>query len=355
MKDFIVSDVDVPLFVEVNSNSYDARRVEGVVGLKGGLCPYFRTSQINGKGCNHCRLPSYSVGRVVSEGSLVAQIDYAFEKFGDSFEALGIKTISMYNGGSAFNQKEIPRGALFYLFSEAVRHRDIGVFPNLKKVSVESREVFVEPNLLRKSVEVLDGLTLEVALGYESSDERVRNGDYDNSLGRIGLNKKIDVLDFERAVGCISDALAEVKFYVMMGAVPWLSRREMVDDVLNTVDYLHGLSKSCGMPTFIHLNPMYVAKGSALYGPWKEAYSNGKNLPNGFDVVTALEKIDSCVVRLGSDKVGFYLGLDSEGLGCKEFGEFCDEDFKKAFVNFNKTQDLESLVRFRDEKVGGLK
>ncbi len=348
-------DLEVPLSASVNFDTYDIRRNEGIVELKGGLCPYFRIPKAGEKGCNHCSLPTYSTGHSVDAKFLKMQIDSALGSLQDALGSRDIKTLSMYNGGSAFNPGEIPREALFYFFERAAKYRDKKVFPVLDKVSIESREAFVNSDLLGRSVDALDGITLEVALGFESYNEEIRNGDFDNSGGRIGLNKRIDIWEFERAVGSIGEVGAEAKFYVMMGAVPWLDKKESAEDVLNSVKYLHNLSISKGIPTFIHLNPMYTAKGSALYDVWNEAYSKGKSLPNCWDVVRVLEKIDSGVAKFGSGNIYVYLGLDSEGLDEFSSSEHDGDKSREALIEFNKTQDLESLVCFIDDFEVGLK
>ena len=336
-------DLSLPFGVYLNSNIYELRRNEGIVELRGGRCPYFKLSGLEKKGCNHCSLPIYSSEKKVSTDLLKKQIDNSFVELRNISGSENIKSLSMYNGGSAFDSSEISREALFYLFSEAVKYRDKNVFPKLNRISVESRESFVEDGLLEKSVKILEDITLEVGFGLESVNDRIRNGDVDNYRGLIGLNKGISIKDFEEAVDIVSGVGAQCKFYVMMQPVPWLSKKESIIDVVNTVGYLHNISQSKNMPTFIHLNPMYAAKGSVLYDVWQNAFLEGKSLPDWQEVVDSLEVIDSNVAKLNSDEIYIYLGLDSEGLGENE-----NRFNKRELIQFNKDQRLGTLIFLRN-------
>lgn len=339
----------LPYFADLNEDIYTIRRSEGIIGLSAGRCPYFGVSGVK-SGCNHCSLPIYSAGKVVSSDLLKFEIDSAFEMLRDIPGSSNIRSISMYNAGSAFNKNEFPRDALFHFFSKISGHRDEGVFPYLDRVSVESRETFVDSDLLKRAIDCLDGVGLEVAFGLESLDDRVRNGDADNSRGMIGLNKRSSIEGFESAVGDVFGVGADARFYVMMGSVPWLGER-MVDDVLDTVDYLHGICSDAGVPTFIHLNPMYAARGSVLCDVWNEAILEGNRLPGFSDVVGVLEGINDEIDWLGFDNLYVCLGLSDEGLSDAE--RFGDEELA-ALKSFNRNQDLGALVEFRDFGRGGL-
>lgn len=336
-----------PIFAEVNSDIYDIRRKEAVLVLGGGLCPFYKIPG-DKRGCNHCSLPTYSLGRFDLE-LFKSQVDFSFDKLENIPDSGKIKSISMYNAGSAFNPKEISREGLFYFFSKASEAKNS--LPFLDRVSVESRDIFVNSRLVRDSIDALDGLKLEVAFGFESLDERVRNGDADNSRGMIGLDKRVYISRFEDAVGCVAGLGGDARFYVMMGPVPWLGREGSIEDAVNTVGYLRELTVVNKIPTFIHFNPMYAAKGSVLYDVWQDAFlKEGKSLPGALDVVSALEKIDSEVSKIGKDDFYVYLGLDSEELGDLGFGF---ENFHDAFMKFNRNQDMRALVGFRDEFVRG--
>lgn len=337
-----------PIFVKMNSDIYDVRRTEAILGLKGGLCPFYKIPGSKG-GCNHCSLPTYSSGHFDIE-AFRSQVDSSFDRLENISGVDKVKSMSMYNGGSAFNPNEISREGLFYYFSKIVEAKDKGVLPLLNRVSIESRDVFVNSDLVKKSIDVLDGLKLEVAFGFESLDERVRNGDFDNSRGKVGLNKRINIDRFEKAVGCVADLGGEARFYTMMGSVPWLGREGSVEDAVETVGYLRELSVSNGIPTFIHFNPMYAAKGSVLYDIWQSAFLEGGSLPGALDVVRALERIDKGVSKIGEDDFYIYLGLDSEELGDLDSSL---NDFHDVFVNFNRNQDMGTLIDFRNKFTRG--
>ena len=139
-----------PIFTKVNYDTFEMRRPEGVVGIRGGICPYYGS-------CNHCSLPSYSDDKVGSE-DIKRQINCAFDDF--VRKEKGIKVLSMYNAGSAFNEKEIPSGILDYFFNETFRLKKEGIFPYLEKVSVESREGFISRDRIGRSVDLLGDLKL---------------------------------------------------------------------------------------------------------------------------------------------------------------------------------------------------
>ena len=229
------ADLTQPIATKLITNTNSTRAPEGILELRGGICPFYSQIPYNrerGLGCNHCDLPAYSAGKPVDAQLIMQQIDTGLAQLIGMEDGRDMKVFSMFNGGSGLNPQEIPKEALFYLLKKSRRYHDDGTLPKLERVSIETREGFVRRDYIDEIVNTISPLKFEGALGYESHNPDVRNGDTDNSNGRIGLNKHIRQVIFERAIHILGEAGADAKSYVMLGAVPWLRGEEKIQDVV---------------------------------------------------------------------------------------------------------------------------
>ncbi len=103
----------------------------------------------------------------------------------------------------------------------------------------------------------------------------------------------------------------------------------------------------------IHLNPTYAAINTPLHEVWNHAYKEGTKLPTYWELIDALLAINTKVRKIGAGKgeLPIYLGIDAEGLDQIKFGnnDQSDSVIEPALINFNRTQDLESLLRLRND------
>jgi len=139
------------------------------------------------------------------------------------------ENLTIYNGGNFLNSgKEVPGAKPEIPFSlQRAICRHAGKHPTIKKVCIESRPEFINPTNISTLKGLLGGKTLEVGIGLESSNDRVRNG---------LLRKGTSLPNFELAVSTLRKHGAKSLAYVFLKPVG-LSESEAVADTVETIRY----------------------------------------------------------------------------------------------------------------------
>lgn len=275
--------------------------------------------------CLGCNLPSTMSQRHVPYGALMAQVDRVFADPRVAGRLESIRKVIVSNNGSILDQVTFSSTALVYLMARLNLH-----LPNLAVLSIESRPEYVDTAELEFLARVLaEGDTptrLEIAVGFEAFDDRIRNEVFDKGLA---------LSTFEQFVGRIAPYGYWLKCYFMQKPVPLMSDEEAVADIHRALDYLGQMSADRRLRVNMHLNPTYVASGTAL----EEAFRRGHYAPPLLrDVARA--------ARAGRGKpLSVFIGLDDEGLAV-EGGSFVrpgDGPLVDALQRFNRTQDYAIL------------
>lgn len=137
--------------------------------------------------------------------------------------------LTIYNGGSFLNSgNEVPglKPEIPLSLQKAICQH-VGHHPTIQKVFVESRPEFVTQGNISTLTELLQGKTLQVGIGLESSNNTVRN--------RM-LRKGMSLSNFQRAVGILREHKAESMAYVFLKPVG-LSESEAIADAVNTIKF----------------------------------------------------------------------------------------------------------------------
>ena len=106
------------------------------------------------------------------------------------------QNLTIYNGGSFLNsgheisgsKPEIPHS----LQTAICRH--IGQHPTIRKLFIESRPEFISWKSIAYMSDLLNGKTLQVGIGFESFNDRVRNRILGKGISLSGFNTAIAVL-----------------------------------------------------------------------------------------------------------------------------------------------------------------
>ncbi|HAH08071.1 MAG TPA: hypothetical protein DCM05_16365 [Elusimicrobia bacterium] len=268
--------------------------------------------------CSFCALPSLSSGQeAVSVDDVKAQIDHVFKDLSPQTLA-GVQRLSVYNAGSVLDQQTLPSEALWHLFGR------LKELPSLKLVALDTRAEYVEEWELAGMLERLEAVKLELAVGYETQDERIRN-----QVLRKGLSEE----SFRRLGALLASKGVRLKAYVLVKPDPAMSEAEGVEEAVKTLQKLAALGKELRLGVSVHLNPTYVAKGSLLE---KEFRAKSYEPPRLWSVVDILLKTEAAGLPV-------QVGLHTEGLAVRK-GSFhncgkCDEAVRKALKTFSGTQD----------------
>ncbi len=285
----------------------------------------FYTLACRWRQCAGCNLPSMSSSKPINYKSLMAQVDALFadpivlEKKND------IRRIILSNNGSVLDEETFSSTALMYFIAKMNM-----LIPRTDVLTIETRPEYIdiaELEFLSRALKEGDTPTeLELAIGFEAYDNRIRN-----KIFKKGLSLR----SFEEFAEKIAKFNCRLKCYIMQKPVPGMSDEEAVQDVKNSIDYLSGIATRFNLNINVHLNPTYAARGTVL----DNAFKRGEYTP------PKLEDVALSVRYAKGKKLSVYIGLFDEGLAV-EGGSFIrhgDETILNKLEKFNKTQNFDLL------------
>jgi len=296
----------------------------------------FYTQACRWSRCLGCNLPSKVSQNHVPYKSLMAQIDNVFADPGVRSRRPSIRKFIISNNGSVLDEDTFSSTALMYLIAQLNIN-----FPNLAVLSIESRPEYVDLAELefisRALVEGETSTQLEIAIGFEAFDNRIRNEVFDK-----GLSLEV----FEGLVRKMSPYGYRLKCYFMQKPVPDISDAEAVVDIKNAIDYLGRIANKYDIHINMHLNPTYVAAGTAM----ETAFWEGRYTP------PLLEDVAEAVRHAREKSISTFVGLSDENLAVKG-GSFLSQE-NEALVEklelFNRTNDFDILDEICKKRKAGL-
>ena len=285
----------------------------------------FYTQACRWSKCLGCNLPSKCSRFPVSYKSIIAQIDHVFSKEEVLQKKEVIKKLIISNNGSVLDEDTFSSTALIYLIAKS------NLFlPNLLVISMETRAEYVdlaELEFLSRALKEGETPTdLEIAIGFEAFNDKIRNDIF---------NKGLHLHVFEDLVKKVSDYDFGLKCYFMQKPVPGITDKEALDDIKDGIDYLSEMAGENGIRINMHLNPTYVASGTLL----EKHFYNGEFMP------PRLTDVAEAVTHSRGKPISIFVGLYDEGLAVKG-GSFIregDDSLVKKLEIFNKTQDYSVL------------
>ncbi len=280
--------------------------------------------------CLGCNLPSRMSKAHVPFRDLMAQVDHVFQETELADRRESIRKVIVSNNGSVLDEVTFSSTALVYLISQLNLH-----LPNLSVLSIETRPEYVDLAELEFLARVLsEGDTptrLEIAVGFEAFDDRIRN-----DVFRKGLPMEA----FEKCVRKIAPYGYHLKCYFMQKPVPGMSDEEAVSDIHRAIDFLGRLASEHRVPVNLHLNPTYVAAGTQL----AEAFDRREYAP------PFLRDVARAARGARGKPLTVFIGLNDEDLAVAG-GSFIregDERVVAELERFNRTQDYTILDRICD-------
>lgn len=288
-----------------------------------GLCLFLvlYTSSCRWAKCLSCNLPSKEADRPISFKEIMNQIDFVFHYLLSKGQKNELRKIILSNNGSVLDETTFSTTALVYFIAK------VNVFcPNVTTISMETRPEYVDfPELVILDRVLKEGntkTTLEIAIGFEAFDEKIRNDHFMKGLSFKAFEdfcQKLTSFDFK------------LKCYFMQKPVPGMTDEEAVQDIKNAIDYLENVSRKYDLDINLHLNPTYVAKGTIL----EEEFARGSYSP------PKLKDVVESVKYSNNKRISMYVGLNDEGLSV-EGGSFIrpgEDGLLSKIELFNETQD----------------
>lgn len=223
-----------------------------------GCVPWLRTC---GDCCVFCRLPAGTRYAVLGKGQedrfeswRVAVEDYC-EMIDTALDGSdGVDSLTVFNGGSFLTDQEIPADARRHLYRAFAAH------PTATELMIESRPEFVRDEVLDEAERLIGGKHLMIAIGLESTDDKVRNELLKKYIGRRSF---LDALERLKERGHRS------LVYTFLGA-PGLTEEEAYCDALATLEALAEMRVD-----EMALSCAFVPEG----GPLEKLYQAGEFRP----------------------------------------------------------------------------
>ena len=275
--------------------------------------------------CLGCNLPTKSSSKPVGFRPLMAQIDSLFANADVRRQAPRLRKVIVSNNGSVLDEATFSSTALIYLISQLNLH-----LPRLAVLSLETRIEYVEVAELefiaRALAEGETPTTLELAIGFEAFDDRIRNAVF---------RKGLELARFEALCQTLARYGFHLKCYFMLKPVPAMTDEQAVEDLHRAMDYLSEKSRASGVRINLHLNPTYVAYGTAL----EREFRSGNYVP------PRLRDVARAALHAEGKPLTVFLGLSDEGLACAG-GSFLrpgDKWIVKKLEAFNRSQDFDLL------------
>lgn len=285
----------------------------------------FYTQACRWSRCLGCNLPSKVSSTHVPYNSIMAQVDALMADPKVFSKRKEIKKMIISNNGSILDQDTFSSTGLMYLIARLNQN-----MPNLSVLSMETRPEYVEPEELafisRALAEGDTPTVLELAVGFEAFDEHIRNEVFDKGLS---------LTVFETLVKRIAPYNYRLKCYFMQKPVPGMTDEDAVLDIKNAIDYLSQISARYDAAINMHLNPTYVATGTAI----ETAFLNGRYTP------PFLKDVIAAAHHAAGKPISIFIGLSDEGLAVPG-GSFlrAGEDYLvDAIEQYNRTQEYRIL------------
>jgi radical SAM enzyme (TIGR01210 family) len=167
---------------------------------------------------------------------------------------------------------------------------------------------------------------LEIAIGFEAFDDRIRNDVFKKGLS-------LDVFE------CLARDLAKygfhIKCYFMQKPVPEMSDEQAIQDIHRAIEYLGRVARDHEVVINLHLNATYVGAGTLL----EEAFRQGRYSP------PRLQDVAAAARHAREQPISVFLGLNDEGLAIEGGSPIREgeEELVETLEEFNRTQNYDLL------------
>ncbi|TSD04819.1 MAG: radical SAM protein [Parcubacteria group bacterium Athens0714_12] len=192
-------------------------------------------------GCSMCGFPSKvkEIGKKFSADDLIGLYKIA--------ELMTIEerpeNLTIYNAGSFLNDEEISPKAQIEITNLVKKH------PSIKLLFIESRAEFVTSQKIKKLTSLLENKKLEVGIGLEAVNEKVRNK---------FINKGLSLKTYEEAIKTLKKNKALSSTYVFIKPL-YLNEWEAIEEAIITAEYAHKTGSDK-----INFEAAFVQKGTLL-------------------------------------------------------------------------------------------
>jgi uncharacterized Fe-S cluster-containing MiaB family protein len=157
-------------------------------------------------------------------------------------------------------------------------------------------------------------IQIEIALGFEIFDDKLRNGYYQKGFYKSHLEKLMPLF---------SKYGISLKFYMMYKSIPQMSTKDAIVDINSAAKYASELVQEHGVNINMHISPTYVAVGTLL----EKEFIEGNYTPTGTEEISLL-----CDELTLYKNISYYISLNDEGLSSTHI----EDDYKMFLALKNR-------------------
>lgn len=259
-------------------------------------------------GCTMCgHYAATTQGKKIPASSFIEQFKKEFNKY----DFKDYPVLCVYNSGSILNEEELPKEARKEIC------RIISTNRNINKVVFETRTEHATKEILTDLVDLLGDKDVEIAVGLESSNEKIL---------QLCINKGLLLKSFVRTAKIIK-SIVDLRVYLLIKP-PFITEGEAINDAISSTKYLQSEIK----PKSIHFEPCTVQRYSLVYYLWRDRYYR---LPWLWSITEILRSLDD-VEKIYVSPFKHIPKPDFIPHNCGQ----CDEEIKSAiFDDFNFNHD----------------
>lgn len=242
-----------------------------IIGLRTKGCSWARGPS---GGCTHCAIPSSELCSV-SHSNIVSEFLEDFLKY----NFVDYPILCLYTPGSFFDDDEISPELRIQILEIISKDKSI------KRLAVESRPDYITEEKIGKVREILPNMEIEVGLGLDSADDRIRNLLIKKGLSFESYVKACDILNrFE---------ITRVTYVLVKP--PFLTESEAIIDAIRSTKKAFESGSS-----IVSFEPMSVQKDTVVY----QLYSDGLYRPPWlWSVIEIVNEVDA----LGETRIGQFV------------------------------------------------
>lgn len=242
-----------------------------IIGLRTKGCSWARDPK---GGCTHCAI-SFSRLCSMDHINILPQFLEDFVKY--NFEDYPV--LCLYTPGSFFDDDEISPELRIQILEIISKDKSI------KRLAVESRPDYITEEKIGEVREILPNMEIEVGLGLDSADDRIRN---------ILINKGFNFESYVKACDILNRFEITRVTYVLVKP-PFLTESEAIIDAIDSAKKAFELGSSV-----VSFEPMSVQENTVVY----QLYRDGLYRPPWlWSVIEIVNEVDA----LGETRIGQFL------------------------------------------------
>jgi radical SAM enzyme (TIGR01210 family) len=272
-----------------------------VIILRTEGCSWARAS-----GCTMCGYFNDSLWKPLSPSDLLTQFTTAMKSYHNE------PLVKIFTSGSFLDPQEIPLHVQQNILKKLAK--------TTKKISVESRPEYITEKTLSSLRSLLDGITLELGIGLETTNDDLR---------AKAINKGFTFQDYATAVTTAKKHSCSIKTYLLVKP-PFITEQAAIDDCIQSIQQIRDLTD------IISLNPTNVQRRTVVEYLWKRQHYRPPWL---WSIMTILQQGKTLAPRV-------YLKCDIAGGGSSRGAhncKLCNTRFLQSIAEFSLSQDISLL------------